>query len=50
MGLPVQLLSHPGVARLVSAFRYNRAAYLVLEYCGRGDLHTLVVRGGGGRR
>lgn len=50
----LQLLSHPGIARLVSAFRYNASAYLVLEYCGRGDLHTLVISGqsraGGGRR
>lgn len=29
-------LSHPGVARLVSAFRYTDGYYLVLEYASRG--------------
>jgi serine/threonine protein kinase len=42
----LQLLSHPGVARLVSAFRYSDSAYLVLEYAAKGDLHSQLVRRG----
>jgi serine/threonine protein kinase len=42
----LQLLSHPGVARLISAFRYSDSAYLVLEYAARGDLHTHVMKYG----
>lgn len=29
-------LSHPGIARLVSAFRYTDGYYLVLEYASQG--------------
>jgi serine/threonine protein kinase len=41
----LRVLSHPGVARLVSAFRvgYTGAVYLVLEYAARGDLHTFLL-------
>ena len=40
----LQSVAHPGFARLVSCFRYTKSAYLVLEYAGRGDLHSLVVQ------
>lgn len=43
----MQLLSHPGIARLISSFRYTQSAYLVLEYASRGDLHTLLINCGG---
>jgi serine/threonine protein kinase len=36
-------LSHPGIARLISSFRFRDGAYLVLEHCSGGDLHTLVT-------
>ena len=39
-------LSHPGVARLISSFRFNDGAYLVLEYAEGGDLHTMVTTNG----
>lgn len=42
----LQLLGHPGVARLISAFRYSDSAYLVLEYAARGDLHTHILKCG----
>jgi serine/threonine protein kinase len=42
----LQLLSHPGVSRLVSAFRYSDSAYMVLEYAARGDLHTYLTKHG----
>lgn len=29
-------LSHPGIARLVSAFKYTDGYYLVLEYASQG--------------
>ena len=40
----LQIISHPGYARLISSFKYTHSAYLVLEYAGRGDLHSLVIR------
>lgn len=40
----LQTVKHPGFARLVSFFRYTKSAYLVLEYAGGGDLHSLVVQ------
>jgi serine/threonine protein kinase len=47
----LHLLAHPGVCRLVSAFRYTGNAYMVLEYAARGDLHSFVLSlGGGGKR
>jgi serine/threonine protein kinase len=42
----LRLLSHPGIARMVSAFRWRDGAYLVLEYASRGDLHSYVVANG----
>jgi hypothetical protein len=42
----LRLLSHPGIARLVSSFRFREGAYLVLEYASRGDLHTLLQKHG----
>ena len=42
----LQMVSHPGFARLISLFRYTHSAYLVLEYAGRGDLHSMVIRRG----
>jgi serine/threonine protein kinase len=39
-------LSHPGIARLISSFRFRDGAYLVLEYASGGDLHTLLRRNG----
>ena len=42
----LQLLSHPGVSRMVAAFRYKDSAYLVLEYAARGDLHSYLVGNG----
>jgi serine/threonine protein kinase len=38
------IMTHPNVARLVSAFRWRDGAYLVLEYAPKGDLHTLLSR------
>lgn len=38
----LRLLSHPGIARLISSFRFREGAYLVLEYASRGDLHSLL--------
>lgn len=42
----LRVLSHPGIARLISAFRWRDGAYLVLEYAARGDLHTHVKQHG----
>jgi Protein kinase domain len=42
----LHFLSHPGIARLVSSFRFQDGAYLVLEYASRGDLHTLLQKHG----
>jgi len=39
----LQQLDHPGIARLVSAFRWRGDAYLVLEYAAGGDLHQTVL-------
>lgn len=38
--------SHPGIARLISTFRFRDGAYLVLEYASGGDLHTLLKKNG----
>ena len=46
----LQMVSHPGFARLISLFRYTHSAYLVLEYAGRGDLHSMVIRRGPKRK
>merc|ERR1719510_1826328 len=42
----LRMISHPGVARMVSSFRWRDGAYLVLEYAAKGDLHSLLVRMG----
>ena len=42
----LRMLSHPGIARLVSSFRFREGAYLVLEYASRGDLHSLLKENG----
>lgn len=42
----LRMLSHPGIARLVSSFRFQEGAYLVLEYASGGDLHTLLRKHG----
>lgn len=42
----LQKLSHPGIARLVSSFRFREGAYLVLEYGSGGDLHSLLKQNG----
>ncbi|KAJ8609875.1 hypothetical protein CTAYLR_007498 [Chrysophaeum taylorii] len=39
-------LNHPGVARLVSAFKWRDDVYLVLEYAGGGDLHETIAADG----
>jgi len=40
----LRVLAHPGVCRGISFFRYSSAAYIVLEYCSRGDLHSYIIR------
>ncbi|KAL7580861.1 hypothetical protein ACA910_001130 [Epithemia clementina (nom. ined.)] len=43
----LHLLSHPGIARLISSFRFREGTvYLVLEYASRGDLYTLLRQQG----
>lgn len=42
----LRMLSHPGIARLVSSFRFREGAYLVLEYASRGDLYNLLKENG----
>ena len=42
----LRVLSHPGIARLVSSFRFQEGAYLVLEYASGGDLHHLLRKHG----
>ncbi|KAL7512700.1 hypothetical protein ACHAXN_009772 [Cyclotella atomus] len=42
----LRLLSHPGISRLISSFRFRDGAYLVLEYASGGDLHTLLRKNG----
>jgi serine/threonine protein kinase len=39
-------LSHPSIARLISSFRFQDGAYLVLEYASKGDLHDLLRKNG----
>ena len=39
----LRMVSHPGAARLVSAFLYRGSAFLVLEYAALGDLHSLLA-------
>jgi serine/threonine protein kinase len=42
----LRVLSHPGIARLVSSFRFREGVYLVLEYASGGDLHSLLKKNG----
>jgi serine/threonine protein kinase len=42
----LRILSHPGIARLVSSFRFREGVYLVLEYASCGDLYTLLHKNG----
>jgi len=42
----LRVLSHPGIARLVSSFRFQEGVYLVLEYASGGDLHSLLKKNG----
>ena len=42
----LRVLSHPGIARLVSSFQFREGVYLVLEYASAGDLHSLLVKNG----
>ena len=42
----LRLLGHPGVCRLISAFRYTGSAYLVIEFAGKGDLHSHLTKHG----
>ena len=42
----LRVLSHPGISRLISSFRFRDGAYLVLEYASGGDLHTLLRKNG----
>jgi len=42
----LQIMCHPSIARLISAFRFRDGAYLILEYCSGGDLHSLIKRNG----
>lgn len=42
----LRVFSHPGIARLISAFRWRDGAYLVLEYASRGDLHGHIKQHG----
>ncbi|KAL7483815.1 hypothetical protein ACHAW6_009457 [Cyclotella cf. meneghiniana] len=42
----LRILSHPGISRLISSFRFRDGAYLVLEYASGGDLHTLLRKNG----
>lgn len=44
--LVLQLLQHPGIARMVSAFQYHGSAYLILEYASKGDLHSFLLKNG----
>ena len=39
-------LSHPGIARLISSFRFRDGAYMVLEYASKGDLHGVIRKTG----
>ena len=39
-------MGHPSISRLISAFRFRDGAYLVLEYCSGGDLHSMLKRSG----
>jgi len=42
----LRVLAHPGIARMVSSFRWREGVYLVLEYASKGDLHSHLVAHG----
>ena len=42
----LRTLSHPGISRMISCFRWRDGVYLVLEYASNGDLHSLIVDSG----
>jgi serine/threonine protein kinase len=42
----LRILSHPGIARLVSSLRFQEGVYLVLEYASGGDLHSVLRKNG----
>jgi serine/threonine protein kinase len=42
----LRIMSHPGIARLISNFRFREGVYLVLEYASGGDLHSLLRKNG----
>eukprot|EP00531_Pseudo-nitzschia_arenysensis_P001606 CAMPEP_0116115510 /NCGR_PEP_ID=MMETSP0329-20121206/543_1 /TAXON_ID=697910 /ORGANISM="Pseudo-nitzschia arenysensis, Strain B593" /LENGTH=528 /DNA_ID=CAMNT_0003608943 /DNA_START=263 /DNA_END=1847 /DNA_ORIENTATION=+ len=42
----LRVMSHPGIARMISSFRFREGVYLVLEYANGGDLHTLLKTNG----
>ncbi|CAJ1959050.1 unnamed protein product [Cylindrotheca closterium] len=42
----LRMVSHPGIARLVSSFRFQDGVYLVLEYASSGDLHSVIRKNG----
>ncbi|KAK1739503.1 3-phosphoinositide-dependent protein kinase [Skeletonema marinoi] len=42
----LRTISHPGISRLISSFRFREGAYLVLEFASGGDLHTLLRKNG----
>ncbi|OEU08472.1 kinase-like protein, partial [Fragilariopsis cylindrus CCMP1102] len=42
----LRMLSHPGISRLISSFRFREGVYLVLEYASGGDLHTMLRNNG----
>lgn len=42
----LRTMTHPGVARLISSFRFRDGAYLVLEYASGGDLYDLLKTNG----
>ena len=42
----MRVLSHPGISRLISSFRFREGVYLVLEYASGGDLHSVLQKHG----
>lgn len=42
-----RLSSHPNIVNLIRSFETDAHTYLVLEFCGRGDLYEAIRRGHG---
>lgn len=42
----LRVMSHPGIARLVTGFRWRDGVYMVLEYAAKGDLHSYITQQG----